>query len=102
MKRKCLRCNNMGIKVGKIILTGPTHCAYCGTEYEAARYGNLPYTATGILVILFLLAWATGRLNALVFLLLSGLWLVFEFTWEALVPLKVLEENGQKQDEIEL
>ena len=92
----------MGIKVGKIILTGPTQCAYCGAEYEAARYGNLPYTATGVLIILFLLAWITGRLNAFVFLLLSGLWLAFEFTWEALVPLKVIEENGQKQDEIEL
>lgn len=92
----------MGIKVGKIVLTGPTRCAYCGTEYEAARYENLPYAATGVLAVLFLLAWATGKLNALVFLLLSGLWLVFEFAWEALVPLKVLEENRQKHDEIEL
>ena len=92
----------MGIKVGKIVLTGPTHCVYCGTEYEAARYENLPYTATGVLVVLFLLAWAIGKLNALGFLLLSGLWLVFEFTWEALVPLKVLEKNEQNQDEIEL
>ena len=92
----------MGIKVGKIILTGPAHCAYCGTEYEAARYGNLPYTATGVLIVLFLLAWITGRLNAFVFLLLSGLWLAFELAWEALVPLKVLEENEQTKDEIEL
>ena len=92
----------MGIKVGKIILTGPTHCAYCGTEYEVARYKNLPYTATAVLAILFLLTWLTGKFNAMVFLLLSGLWLVFEFTWEALVPLKVLGDNAQNQDQIEL
>lgn len=92
----------MGIKVGKIIITGPTYCTYCGTEYEVARYRNLPYAATGVLAVLFLLAWLTGKFNALIFLLFSGLWLVFEFAWEALVPLKVLEDNKQKQHEIKL
>ena len=90
----------MGIKVGKIVVTGPTTCAYCGTEYEVARYKNLPYAATGALAVLFLLAWLTGRFNAFVFLLLSGLWLVFELIWEALVPLKIRTET--KQDEIVL
>lgn len=65
-----------------------------------ARYKNLPYTATGVLAILFLLAWFSGKLNAFVFLLLSGLWLVFELVWEALVPLKI--RNEVKRDEIVL
>ena len=85
----------MGIKVGEIVVTGPTTCAYCGTEYEVARYQNLPYVAAGTLAVLFLLAWLTGRFNAFVFLLISGLWLVFQLIWEALVPLKIRAEAEQ-------
>ena len=90
----------MGIKVGKIVITGPTSCMYCGTEYEVARYKNLPYAATGAIAILFLLAWLSGKFNAFVFLLLSGLWLTFEIIWEAVVPLKM--RNEAPQDEIVL
>lgn len=100
MKRRCLKCHNKGIKVGKIVITGPTSCAYCGTEYEVARYKNLPYTATGAIAILFLLVWLSGKLNAFVFLFLSGLWLAFEIMWEALVPLKI--RDTVKQDKIVL
>lgn len=89
----------MGIRIGKVVITGPTACAFCGTEYEVARYKNLPYAATGILAVIFLLAWFTGKFNAMVFLLLSGLWLVFELVWETVVPLKI--RSGPK-DEITL
>ena len=87
MKRKCVKCDLPGIKVGKILITGPTQCEFCGTEYAVARYANLPYVVTGIVAVLFLLSWLTGTFNAFVFLLLSGIWLAFEFAWEALVPL---------------
>ena len=100
MKRKCPKCQNMGIKVGKIVITGPTSCAYCGTVYEVARYKNLPFAATAAVAVLFLLSWFTGTFNAIVFLLLSGLWLLFEFVWETLVPLRVRDEV--EQDEIVL
>ncbi len=100
MKRRCLKCHNRGIKVGKIVITGPTACAYCGTEYEVARYKNLPYIATSAVAALFLLAWLSGIFNAIVFLLLSGLWLIFEIAWETFVPLKM--RNEVTPDEIVL
>ncbi len=99
MRRKCVKCNNLGIKVGRIVLTGPTYCEFCKTEYEAARYANLPYAATGTLAILFLLTWLTGRFDAMVFLLMSGAWLVFQFAWEALVPLRPIEGNEKERDD---
>lgn len=67
---------------------GPTHCEVCGTEYEVARFKDLPYAVAAILAMAFAFAGFSGLLDSTLFLILCGLWLVFDFIWETLVPLK--------------
>ena len=69
-------------------MTGPPTCEVCGTEYQPARFENLPYAAAGLLFVLFLAAWLINTINIGVFIVLCGLWLLLDFLWELLVPLK--------------
>lgn len=91
MKRVCDNCHMKGIKVGKVVLTGPTQCEACGTKYEVARFKNVPHIAAGAVALLFVLAWISNILNITVFLILSGVWLLVDFVWESLVPLTPVE-----------
>jgi hypothetical protein len=79
--------------VGKVVMSGPTQCEYCGTEYDIARYKNLPYTVAGLLAVIFVLAWLTGKLNGIVFLILGGVWLTFDLIWESLAPLQPVKHS---------
>lgn len=93
MKRTCSQCKQPGIKVGKVVMLGPTQCEYCGTEYDVARYKNLPYTIAGLLAFIFVLAWLTGKLNGIMFLILCGVWLTFDLIWESLAPLQPVKRS---------
>ena len=94
MNRRCPNCRLKGIKVGRVLITGPPTCEICGTEYQPRRFANLRYAAAGLLAVVFLAAWLTGNINIGVFIILCGLWLVFDFLWEFLVPLKPLAGKG--------
>ncbi len=74
-------------------MLGPTRCEYCGTEYDIARYKNLPYTVAGLLAVIFVLAWLTGNLNGISFLILCGVWLTFDLIWESLAPLQPVQHS---------
>ncbi len=88
MKRTCSQCKLPGIKVGKVVTLGPMQCEFCGTEYEIARYRNLPYSVAGLLAVAFILLWLTDKLNGISFLMLCGVWLTFDLIWESLAPLR--------------
>jgi hypothetical protein len=79
--------------VGKVVILGPTQCEYCGTEYDIARYKNLPYAVAGVLAAIFVLTWLTGRLNGILFLILCGVWLTFDLIWESLAPLQPVKRS---------
>ncbi len=74
-------------------MLGPMQCEYCGTEYDIARYKNLPYTVAGLLAVTFVLAWLMGKLNGIVFLMLCGVWLTFDLIWESLAPLQPVKHT---------
>ena len=85
-----------GIKVGRVLQSGPPTCEVCGTEYQPATGANLPYTAAGVLAVVFLGAWLTDSINIGVFIVLCGLWLLLDFLWEYLVPLQRLSDEDQE------
>lgn len=87
-----------GIKVGRVLQSGPPTCEVCGTEYRLARVTNLPHAAAGVLAVMFLVAWLTDRINIGVFIILCGLWLLLDFLWEYLVPLQKLTGEDQEPD----
>ncbi len=77
-----------------MVLSSTIQCAYCGTEYEVSKYKALPHTVAVILAFVFVIAWVTDRLNGGVFLILSGIWLVFDLIWERTVPLRAVQGKG--------
>ncbi len=101
MKRFCTACRHAGIKVGRVLFSGSFQCAYCGTEYEASRLKDLPHTVAGLLALVFVMAWFLNRLNGVVFLVLSGLWLAFDLVWQRTVPLRPVphDEDGVTEGE---
>lgn len=97
MNRRCPTCRVNAIKVGRILTTGPPTCALCGTTYQPVRFANLPYAAAGLLAAVFLVAWLTNSINIGVFIVLCGLWLLLDFMWEYLVPLKSVADGDSDQ-----
>lgn len=98
MKRTCSKCNLAGIKIGRVVITGPARCQFCGTEYEVSHYRNLPYTVAIALALMFAFFWISGMLSVSVFLILCGVWLTFDLAWESLVPLQPIgHQNNELQ-----
>ncbi len=79
--------------MGKVVLLGPTQCDFCGTEFVIARYRNLPYAVAGLLAVIFILTWLTGKLSGILFLILCGVWLTFDLIWENVAPLKRVKSS---------
>ncbi len=93
MNRKCPACKLDGIKIGRVVTSGPPTCELCGAEFEVVRYKNLPHLAAAVLALLFLAAWLLDAINFGAFIVLCGVWLALDFLWELLVPLERVDSN---------
>jgi len=97
-KRICLECGRPGLKVSTISTPVALTCEYCGTTHAVARFRNVPYWVAGMLLLLLPITWFAGIFRREVFVVLFGLWLVFDTLWGRFVPLQKAVDD---QDKIE-